>query len=114
MYTFEDRSGDSLALRPEGTAGVARSIISNGLAQEIPLKLFYRGPMFRYERPQKGRRRQFQQVGIEIIGVSSPQADIETISLAHHFLSELGLDKGITLEINTLGDIESRVAYREH
>ena len=63
MYTFEDRGGDSLTHRPEGTAGVARAFISNGLAQELPLKLFYRGPMFRYERPQKGRRRQFQQVG---------------------------------------------------
>ena len=112
MYTFEDRGGDSLTLRPEGTAGVARAIISNGMAQDLPTKLFYRGPMFRYERPQKGRRRQFQQVGIEIIGASEPQADIETISLGYHLLKELGLDKKTTLEINTLGDPSSRAAYR--
>jgi len=113
MYTFEDRGGDSLTLRPEGTAGVARSVISNGLTQDMPIKLFYRGPMFRYERPQKGRRRQFQQVGIEIIGASDAQADIETISLGQHFLKELGLDKKTTLEINTLGDLASREIYRE-
>jgi len=113
MYTFEDRSGDSLTLRPEGTAGVARAFISNGLAQDIPLKLFYRGPMFRYERPQKGRRRQFRQVGVEIIGISDTQADIETISLGQHFLAELELENAITLELNTLGDTESRIAYRK-
>jgi len=112
MYTFKDRGGDYLTLRPEGTAGVARAVISNGLAQDLPLKLFYRGPMFRYERPQKGRRRQFQQVGIEIIGVSETQADIETIALGQHFLADLGIDKGLTLEINTLGDLESRTTYR--
>lgn len=113
MYTFKDRGKDSVTLRPEGTAGVARAIISNGLIQDLPIKLFYRGPMFRYERPQKGRRRQFQQVGIEIIGASEPQADIETISLGHHLLRELGLSSKTTLEINTLGDPGSRAAYRE-
>ncbi|MBN07056.1 MAG: histidine--tRNA ligase [Rhodospirillaceae bacterium] len=112
MYTFRDRGGDCLTLRPEGTAGVARALISNGLAQNLPLKYFYRGPMFRYERPQKGRRRQFHQVGVEVLGVASSHADIEVIALAHHFLSALGLDHIITLELNTLGDLESRRSYR--
>jgi histidyl-tRNA synthetase len=113
MYTFEDKGGDFVTLRPEGTAGVARAFISNGLQQHLPLKLFYRGPMFRYERPQKGRRRQFRQVGIEILGVATPQADIEAISLAATFLGELGLKDNVTLEINSLGDTASRAAYRE-
>jgi histidyl-tRNA synthetase len=113
MYTFEDKGGDLVTLRPEGTAGVARAFISNGLQQHLPLKLFYRGPMFRYERPQKGRRRQFRQVGIEILGVATPQADIEAISLAATFLGELGLKDNVTLEINSLGDTASRAAYRE-
>ena len=113
MYTFEDKGGDLVTLRPEGTAGVARAFISNGLQQHLPLKLFYRGPMFRYERPQKGRRRQFRQVGIEILGVATPQADIEAISLASTFLNELGLKDNITLELNSLGDTASRSAYRE-
>ena len=112
MYTFRDRGGDCLTLRPEGTAGVARALISNGLAQNLPLKYFYRGPMFRYERPQKGRRRQFHQVGVELLGVASSHADVEVIALAHHFLSALGLDHIITLELNTLGDLESRSSYR--
>ena len=112
MYTFEDKGGDQITLRPEGTAGVARAFISNGLQQDLPLKLFYRGPMFRYERPQKGRRRQFRQVGIEILGVATPQADIETISIAQTFLEELGLKDNITLELNSLGDTDSRCAYR--
>ena len=113
MYTFEDKGGDRVTLRPEGTAGVARAFISNGLQQNLPLKLFYRGPMFRYERPQKGRRRQFRQVGIEILGVPTPQADIEAISLAETFLNELGLKDNITLELNSLGDSASRTAYRD-
>ena len=111
MYTFEDKGGDQITLRPEGTAGVARAFISNGLQQNLPLKLFYRGPMFRYERPQKGRRRQFRQVGIEILGVATPQADIETISIAQTFLEELGLKDYIKLELNSLGDTDSRSAY---
>ena len=111
MYTFEDKGGDQITLRPEGTAGVARAFISNGLQQNLPLKLFYRGPMFRYERPQKGRRRQFRQVGVEILGVATPQADIETISIAQTFLEELGLKDNITLELNSLGDTDSRSAY---
>lgn len=113
MYTFEDKGGDSVTLRPEGTAGVARAFISNGLAQELPLKLFYRGPMFRYERPQKGRRRQFHQVGVEILGVPGVQADIETIALGRQFLDELKLTGEVTLELNSLGDRESRDTYRE-
>jgi histidyl-tRNA synthetase len=113
MYSFTDKGGESITLRPEGTAGVARAFISGGLAQHLPLKLFYRGPMFRYERPQKGRMRQFHQVGIEILGVETPQADIEAITLGHHLLSALGLADKVTLELNSLGDGESRNAYRE-
>ena len=113
MYTFQDRGGDSLTLRPEGTAGVARAFISNGLAQHLPLKFFYRGPMFRHERPQKGRRRQFRQVGIELLGVADPLGDIEIIALADHFLDALGLKDKVVLELNTLGDTESRGIYRE-
>lgn len=112
MYTFPDRSGDSITLRPEGTAGVARAFISGGLAQSLPLKLFYRGPMFRHERPQKGRLRQFHQVGVELLGVEAPLADVEVIALAWRVLSELGLASKVRLEINTLGDAESREAYR--
>lgn len=112
MYTFE-RSGESITLRPEGTAGVARAFISNGLGQTLPMKVFYRGPMFRYERPQKGRQRQFHQVGVELLGVDNPQADVEVIALGAHMLGALGLADKVTLELNTLGDTESRAAYRE-
>ena len=113
MYTFEDKGGDKITLRPEGTAGVARAYISNGLQQNLPLKFFYRGPMFRYERPQKGRWREFRQVGVELMGVDKPAGDIEVISLAYNFLRELGLSEAVTLEINSLGDAETRQAYRE-
>ena len=113
MYTFQDRSGDSITLRPEGTAGVARAFISGGLAQALPLKLFYRGPMFRHERPQKGRLRQFHQVGVELLGVDSPLADVEVVAMAWRILSALGLGGAVQLEINTLGDAESRAAYRD-
>ena len=112
MYSFEDRNGDHLTLRPENTAGVARSFISEGLAQQIPLKYFYAGPMFRRERPQKGRLRQFHQVGIELIGVASPAADIDVIAAGYRVLSDLGLREQVTLELNTLGDPESRENYR--
>jgi len=112
MYTFADRSSDSITLRPEGTAGVARAVISNGLTQSLPLKLFYRGPMFRHERPQKGRLRQFHQIGVELIGVATPKADIEVIALGAHILECLGVRAKIQVEINTLGDGESRAAYR--
>ena len=112
MYTFTDRGGESLTLRPEGTAGVARAFISGGLSQHLPLKLFYRGPMFRYERPQKGRLRQFHQVGVELLGVDSPLADAEVIAMGAHILEALGVRGRITCELNTLGDGESRAAYR--
>jgi histidyl-tRNA synthetase len=112
MYTFEDRGGDRVTLRPENTAGVVRAFISNGLAQQTPLKLFYRGPMFRYERPQKGRYRQFHQVGVELLGVADPLADAEVIALGADFLAALGLEDKIVLELNTLGDGETRQAYR--
>ncbi len=113
MYTFNDLSGETITLRPEGTAGVARAFLSNGLAQNLPLKVFYSGPMFRYERPQKGRRRQFKQVGVELIGIDSSQADIEVISLGRHFLQELGLEGDFTIELNSLGDPDSRSEYKK-
>jgi histidyl-tRNA synthetase len=112
MYTFVDRGGEQLTLRPENTAGVVRAILSNGLVQSAPLKFFYEGPMFRYERPQKGRFRQFHQVGVELLGVAQPQADIEIIALGERFLRELGISDRVILELNTLGDPESRAAYR--
>ncbi len=113
MYTFEDRGGESLTLRPEGTAGIARAFISEGLAQHTPLKLFYSGPMFRYERPQKGRQRQFHQIGAELLGVSSPQADVEVLCLAAQTLKELGLSHLSKLELNSIGDHQSREQYRD-
>lgn len=113
MYTFEDKGGDKITLRPEGTAPIARAFISEGLAQSIPVKLFYQGPMFRYERPQKGRLRQFHQFGVELIGAESTQADIEVISLAQTILYKLGLNSQVRLEINTIGDSESRQIYRQ-
>ena len=113
MYVFQDRGGESLTLRPEGTAGIVRSFISEGMQQNLPVKLYYNGPMFRYERPQKGRQRQFTQFGVEMLGVDSPQADIEVIAMAYEFLENLGLDGAVTVEINSLGDKESRDAYRE-
>jgi histidyl-tRNA synthetase len=113
MYTFTDKGGEEVTLRPEGTAGVARAVISNGLVQDLPLKFFYAGPMFRYERPQKGRLRQFHQIGIELIGVAQPLADIEVIACGAAILRELGVLDRAVLEINTLGDAESRRAYRD-
>ena len=112
MFSFEDRGGESLTLRPEVTAGVARAFISGGLAQHLPLKFFCQGPMFRYERPQKGRQRQFHQIDVELLGVDGPLADIEIISLAAHILDALGVADKVTLELNTLGDTESRQSYR--
>jgi histidyl-tRNA synthetase len=112
MYTFTDRGGEELTLRPENTAGVVRSVVSNGLAQSTPLKFFYSGPMFRYERPQKGRFRQFHQIGIELIGVAQPQADIEVIALGNRILEVLGVGQRVELELNTLGDPASRASYR--
>ncbi|MBM3482361.1 MAG: histidine--tRNA ligase [Alphaproteobacteria bacterium] len=112
MYTFPDRGGEMLTLRPENTAGVARAFISGGLGQMQPLKFFYAGPMFRHERPQKGRLRQFHQIGVELIGVPEPLGDVEVIALGAHILEVLGVLGKTTLEINTLGDAESRNAYR--
>lgn len=112
-YDFTDRGGESLTLRPEGTAGVARAFISEGLSQNLPLKFYYSGPMFRYERPQKGRYRQFYQLGAECLGYDSPLADVECISLAWDLLQKIGISADCTLEINTLGDSESRAAYRD-
>ena len=111
-YTFQDRGGDTLTLRPEGTASVVRAALSNGLIHNLPLKFFYAGPMFRYERPQKGRFRQFDQAGIELCGVPYPQADCEVIAMGAHVLDRLKLQGNITLEINTLGDQASRLSYR--
>jgi histidyl-tRNA synthetase len=112
MYTFADRSGELLTLRPENTAGVARAFIFGGLGQLLPLKFFYSGPMFRHERPQKGRLRQFHQIGIELVGVPEPEGDVEVIALGAHILDSLGVLARTTLELNTLGDAESRTAYR--
>lgn len=113
MYTFEDRGGDSLTLRPEGTAPIARAFISEGLSQSSPCKFFYQGPMFRYERPQKGRTRQFHQFGVELIGVAQPQADIEVLSMAWNILSELNLSRSVQLKINSIGDDDSRNRFRQ-
>jgi histidyl-tRNA synthetase len=113
MYTFTDRGGETITLRPEGTAGVARALISGGLAQHLPLKYFYSGPMFRYERPQKGRMRQFHQTGIELLGIKDPLGDVEVIATGAEFLRRIGAWERAQLEINTLGDTESRQNYRK-
>jgi histidyl-tRNA synthetase len=113
MYSFDDRGGDSITLRPEGTAGVCRALVTNGLTQSLPQKVFYAGPMFRYERPQKGRYRQFHQIGMELIGPAEPLADAEVIACGWDILKELGVADGTVLEINTLGDKDSRDAYRD-
>ena len=113
MYTFSDRGGESFTLRPEGTAGVVRAFVSEGMAQNLPVKLFYAGPMFRYERPQKGRYRQLHQAGVEILGAATPQTDVEVLCLAWDILCALGLGDNVRLELNTLGDAESRAAYRD-
>jgi histidyl-tRNA synthetase len=112
MYTFEDRGGDSVTLRPEGTAGVCRALVTNGLTQSLPQKVFYAGPMFRYERPQKGRYRQFHQIGLELIGPAEPLADAEVIACGWDILQALGIAHDTVLEVNTLGDKPSRDAYR--
>jgi histidyl-tRNA synthetase len=113
MYTFNDRGNESLTLRPEYTAGICRAFISNGeLAQQLPLKVFAAGPMFRYERPQKGRQRQFHQIDVEVLGAPEPGADIEVITLAADILERLGILDRCVLKLNSLGDPESRQAYR--
>ena len=111
MYSFDDRGGESLTLRPEFTAGIARAFLSNGWQQHAPLKVATHGPLFRYERPQKGRYRQFHQIDAEILGAGEPQADVELLAMADHLLKELGIT-GVTLHLNTLGDGDSREAWR--
>ena len=111
MYSFEDRGGESLTLRPEFTAGIARAYLTNGWQQHAPVKLATHGPLFRYERPQKGRYRQFHQLDAEIIGAAEPQADVELLAMADQLLRELGI-AGVTLHLNTLGDGASREAWR--
>lgn len=110
MYTFLDRGGEEITLRPEGTAPVVRAILSNSLTQQLPLKYCYYGPMFRYERPQRGRYRQLHQFGVEFFGVDSPYADVEVIDLARQIIKGLGVNADLYL--NTIGDVESREAYR--
>jgi histidyl-tRNA synthetase len=112
MYTFEDRGGDSVTLRPEFTAGIARAYLTEGWQQFAPLKVATAGPAFRYERPQKGRFRQFHQLDAEVLGAGEPLADVELLCFAHQLLSELGVAEGATLQLNTLGDPETRAAWR--
>ena len=112
MYTFEDRGGDSLTLRPEFTAGVCRAYLTQGWQQYAPLKLVTSGPLFRYERPQKGRYRQFHQIDTEVIGAAEPAADVELLVFADQLLHELGIADGVTLQLNTLGDADTRDAWR--
>src|SRR5436190_2554340 len=112
MYSFEDRGGESITLRPEFTAGICRAYLSEGWQQYAPLKVATSGSAFRYERPQKGRFREFHQLDAEIIGAAEPQADVEILSLGHQLLVELGIADGVTLELNTLGDPETREAWR--
>ncbi len=112
MYTFEDRNGDSLTLRPEGTAGCVRAGIENGLIYNQEQRLWYVGPMFRHERPQKGRYRQFHQVGVEVFGLQGPDVDAELIMMTARLWRELGIDKHVRLELNSIGSLEARQNYR--
>ncbi|MGB0966145.1 MAG: histidine--tRNA ligase [Litorivicinus sp.] len=112
MYVFEDRGGEKLALRPEGTAGVVRAGIEQGLLYNQIQKFWYAGPMYRYERPQKGRNRQFHQMGAEVFGLGGPDVDVELIEMTAELWRELGIDSGVTLQINTLGQSEERQAFR--
>ncbi|WP_314375161.1 histidine--tRNA ligase [Sphingomonas paucimobilis] len=112
MYTFPDRGGDMLTLRPEFTAGIARAYLTEGWQQYAPLKLVTSGPVFRYERPQKGRYRQFHQIDAEILGAAEPAADVELLVMADQLLRELGIADGVTLQLNTLGDAATRDAWR--
>ena len=112
MYSFEDRGGESITLRPEFTAGIARAYVTNGWQQFAPLKVATHGPLFRYERPQKGRYRQFHQLDAEVLGSDSPLADAELLVFADQLLKELGVSEGVTLTLNTLGDADSREAWR--
>ncbi|MDN3696500.1 MULTISPECIES: histidine--tRNA ligase [Vibrio] len=112
MYTFEDRNGDSLTLRPEGTAGCVRSGIENGLLYNQEQRLWYMGPMFRHERPQKGRYRQFHQCGVEVFGLNGPDVDAELIMMTARLWRELGIEKHVRLELNSIGSQEDRANYR--
>ena len=112
MYSFDDRGGRSCTLRPEGTASVARSIVQHGLLNNGPQRLWYRGPMFRYERPQAGRQRQFHQIGVEFVGLASVMSEAEVISIAWDFLKDIGLND-LTLELNSLGSNEDRNIFKE-
>ena len=112
MYSFEDRGGESITLRPEFTAGICRAYLSEGWQQFAPLKVATHGSAFRYERPQKGRFREFHQLDAEIIGAAEPQADVELLGFGNQLLHELGIGEGVTLELNTLGDPETRAAWR--
>jgi histidyl-tRNA synthetase len=112
MYSFTDPGGEAITLRPEATAGICRALVSNGLTQSLPQKVFYAGPMFRFERPQKGRYRQFHQIDIELLGVAEPLGDAEVIACGWDILSALGVAADTVLEVNTLGDKPSRDAYR--
>ncbi len=112
MYTFEDRNGDSLTLRPEGTAGCVRACIQHGLTNKQVQRLWYSGPMFRYERPQKGRYRQFYQVGVEVFGLPGPDVDAELLMMTARLWKRLGLEQ-VSLQVNSLGTLEARSRYRE-
>ena len=113
MYSFEDAlNGESLTLRPEGTASCVRAVLQHNLLYEGPKRLWYMGPMFRHERPQKGRYRQFHQLDAEVLGSDSPLADAELLVFADQLLKELGISEGVTLTLNTLGDAASRDAWR--
>ena len=113
MYTFDDRNGDSLTLRPEGTAGCVRAGIQNGLLYNQEQRLWYTGPMFRHERPQKGRYRQFHQFGVEVFGLNGPDVDAELIMMTARMWRELGIDKHVRLELNSIGSLEDRANYRQ-
>ena len=113
MYTFDDRNGESLTLRPEGTAGCVRAGIENGLLYNQEQRLWYMGPMFRYEKPQKGRYRQFYQMGIEVFGLKGPDIDAELIALTARWWKELGISDYVTLELNSIGSVDERKVYRE-
>ena len=112
MYSFEDKSGDSVTMRPEFTAGIARAFLSEGWQQHSPLKVATHGPAFRYERPQKGRFRQFHQLDAEIIGAAEAAADVELLAFGAQLLTDLGIADGVTLQLNTLGDSETRDRWR--
>ena len=113
MYAFNDRNGESICLRPEGTAGVVRAALQHGLLNPPGIKLWYRGPMFRYERPQKGRQRQFHQTGVEVFGLQEASTDVELLALGTRLWRGLGIDGLVELELNTLGDRADRLNYRE-